>query len=71
MWVDLNRPTKKGYEKCGRKDGKGKYPLCRPSKRVSKETPVTVSELTKKEVTTAKKSKAKVKGRGKIFFKKT
>jgi len=64
MWVDLNRPTKKGYEKCGRKDGKGKYPLC-------KETPVTVSELTKKEVTTAKKSKAKVKGRGKIFFKKT
>ena len=47
-WVDLCRPIKKNkYATCGRGQLTGKYPFCRPSKRVSKNTPMTVSEITK------------------------
>ena len=68
LWIDLNRPTKFGFEQCGRKDNKGKYPLCRPSKRVTKETPKTLGELSKTQISKAKKAKSKVKGSGKIKF---
>lgn len=50
-WVDISRPKKgsKGYESCGRKTSKtGKYPVCRPSVRISSKTPMTVRQMSKK-----------------------
>ena len=39
-WVDVSRKVKGKHPPCGRKDADGKaYPKCRPSKKVSKETP--------------------------------
>ena len=79
-WVDLNRPIKdkKGkiidYEKCGRsnikksKKSKQKYPLCRPTYKVTKSTPRTYSQLSKKSILKAKKQKSKVKGSSNIKF---
>jgi hypothetical protein len=66
----LNRPIKKdgivvGYKSCGRvnsKDSKDKYPLCRPSKKVSSKTPRTYKSISKASISKAKKQKAKVKG---------
>ena len=47
-WVDLCRPKDDGtYAPCGRAKMKGKYPSCRPSKRVTNDTPVTVKEFIK------------------------
>lgn len=42
-WVDISRKTKDGrHPPCGRSDAsKGSYPKCRPSKKVSKDTPST------------------------------
>jgi hypothetical protein len=63
-WVDLNRPIKKngkiiGYESCGRKNTNDRtiYPLCRPLKKITKDTPRTLQELTNKEINKAKKNK--------------
>jgi hypothetical protein len=74
-WVDLNRPIKengkiKRFEKCGRtsKDKKSKYPLCRPSIRVSRNTPRTYREISKKSINKAKKAKVIVKHKGRIQF---
>lgn len=60
-WVDISRKDKSGkYEPCGRSDSdKGKYPKCRPSKRVNKSTPVTTKELTDKEEKAAIRKKRK------------
>ncbi len=77
QWVDLNRPIKNskgkvvGYKPCGRtkvSKSKDKYPLCRPSKRVSSKTPKTYKELDKKVINKAKKDKSKVKGKSNIKF---
>ena len=39
-WVDVSKKVKGKHPPCGRKDADGKsYPKCRPSKKVSKETP--------------------------------
>ena len=53
-WVDV-----KTGKDCGRgKDEKGRpYPACRPSKRVSSETPKTRSEMSKEELTKFKREK--------------
>jgi hypothetical protein len=53
-WVDVCRPKLTGgYETCGRKDAKsGKYPYCRPMRRVSKESPKPVTELTQDDINT-------------------
>ena len=53
-WVDV-----KTGKKCGRgKNEKGRpYPACRPSKRVSSETPKTRSEMSKEELTKFKREK--------------
>jgi hypothetical protein len=78
-WVDLNRPIKNskgkitGYHKCGRHSVKdkgkgGKYPLCRPSKRVTSKTPRTYHSISKKSIKKAKKQKSKVKGSKNIQF---
>jgi predicted metalloprotease len=72
----LNRPiyNAKGkiisYEKCGRDNikEKTKYPLCRPLTRINSRTPLTVRELTKKQISRAKKSKARVKSSKNIKF---
>jgi hypothetical protein len=49
-WVDVSRKVKGKHPPCGRKSASGKaYPKCRPSKKVSKETPKTASSYNKKE----------------------
>jgi ribosomal protein L44E len=49
-WVDVSKKVKGKHPPCGRKDADGKsYPKCRPSKKVSKETPKVVSSYSKKE----------------------
>ncbi len=77
-WVDLERPKKNksgnviGYEPCGRssaqKDTPGKYPLCRPSKRVNASTPKTVQEVPKERIPVVAKSKQRVREKGRIAF---
>ena len=69
-WVDLNRPIKnsKGkiidYKSCGRKSvkTKEKYPLCRPSKRITSGTPRTYKQISKNSIQRAKREKRRVKG---------
>lgn len=52
-WVDI-----KTGKPCGRQEGDGRsYPACRPSKRVSSETPKTASELSSSEREKFKRSK--------------
>lgn len=64
-WVDISKKDKSGkHPPCGRSDAdKGKYPKCRPSKKVTKDTPVTSKELSKAEKKKAvtKKRKAEKK----------
>jgi ribosomal protein L44E len=49
-WVDVSKKVDGKYPPCGRKDADGKsYPKCRPSKKVSKETPKIASSYSKKE----------------------
>ena len=72
-WVDLNRPIYKnkkivGYKPCGRKSTSKKYPLCRPSKRISKKTPKTYKELSKGSIKSAKRAKSKIQHKGNIKF---
>jgi hypothetical protein len=53
-WIDV-----KTGKPCGRKTGERRrsYPACRPSKRVSAETPKTASELSEKEKRKFKRKK--------------
>jgi hypothetical protein len=75
-WVDLNRPIKNskgkvvGYKSCGRSSVKNKqrYPLCRPSKRVTSGTPRTYKELSKSSIKRAKREKSRVRGSKNIKF---
>lgn len=70
-WVDLNRPTHNkndkdniGYEPCGRpSSSKSKYPLCRPTKRITNDTPKTVSQLSKAAIERAKRSRQRAPSR--------
>ena len=49
-WVDVSKKVNGKHPPCGRKDANGKsYPKCRPSKKVSKETPKVASSYDKKE----------------------
>jgi len=49
-WVDVSKKVNGKHPPCGRKKAAdGSYPKCRPSKKVSKETPKTASSYTKKE----------------------
>ncbi len=75
-WIDLNRPIKEngkivGYKECGRKSSKsgtGAYPTCRPSKRVSTKTPKTYRELPRKQLEKARRTKIKIKSKGRVQF---
>ena len=50
-WVDISKKDKSGkHPPCGRSKSKKKgYPKCRPSVRVSSETPKTTGEMTREE----------------------
>ena len=53
-WVDVSKKIDGKHPPCGRKSADGEkgrkgYPKCRPQKKVSKETPKTVSSYSKKE----------------------
>lgn len=50
-WVDISRKDKSGkHPPCGRGDAdEGAYPKCRPSKKVSKETPTVSKSLSKRD----------------------
>jgi len=63
-WVDVSKKVKGKHPPCGRKDANSKsYPKCRPSKKVSKDTPKTASSYSKKEkkAMTSQKRKAEKK----------
>lgn len=49
-WVDVSKKVGGKHPPCGRKDADGKsYPKCRPSKKVSSETPKVASSYDKDE----------------------
>jgi hypothetical protein len=49
-WVDVSKKVDGKHPPCGRKDADGKsYPKCRPSKKVSKDTPKVASSYDKDE----------------------
>jgi len=52
--------------------GKGQYPVLRPTKRVSKKTPLTVDEISKSNLKKQIKAKQKLKDKGNLkpFLKK-
>lgn len=62
-WVDVSKKVKGKHPPCGRKKAEdGSYPKCRPSKKVSKETPKTAgsySKEDKKSMTTQKRKAEK------------
>ena len=63
-WVDVSKKVDGKHPPCGRKDADGKsYPKCRPSKKVSKDTPKVASSYDKKEkkAMTAQKRRAEKK----------
>lgn len=68
-WVDLahGKEAPCGRPKATLSDD-GNYPLCRPSVRVTKDTPKTVKELSKRAVAAALKKKQVVKHRGRVKF---
>jgi hypothetical protein len=80
QWINLSRPIYSkqrkgsiiGYHKCGRKKAtyqKGdKYPVCRPSKRITKNTPITYKELSSKTIKKAIKMKKKITYKHKFNF---
>ena len=61
-WVDVTRPSRRGYARCGRSSRRGPYPVCRPSRRVSSATPTTVRELSRRRLDRAKRRKQRSPG---------
>lgn len=60
-WVDISKKKDGKHPPCGRSDAdKGKYPKCRPSKRITKKTPRTSKELSSSQKASAVKAKRKV-----------
>jgi len=69
-WVNINA-TNNPKAPCGRDSSsntKQAYPLCRPTVRVTKETPITLQELSPKQIRAAQKQKKVVKEKGHIKF---
>lgn len=73
-WVDLNQPIIRdkqivGYKKCGTKNTQNNlYPLCRPSKRITKESPEAYQTIEKKIIDKANKLKQILKNKGNTKF---
>lgn len=71
-WVDLNNPIYKnnkiiGYRKCGSKNTQNNlYPLCRPSIKVNKHTPILYQSISKKRINMVNKKKQTLKNKGNI-----
>lgn len=66
-WVDLNRPG----EACGRKSSdtqKNQYPLCRPTIKVTKNTPKLAQNIDAKTIKSANKEKQRIRETGHIRF---
>lgn len=62
QWVDISRKDKDGkHPPCGRSSANkgGGYPKCRPSKKVSKDTPSTSKGMSKKTKEKAVRQKRK------------
>jgi hypothetical protein len=63
-WVDISKKDKDGkHPPCGREAASkkhGAYPKCRPSKRVSSDTPETSGEMSKSEKSAAVRQKRRV-----------
>lgn len=50
-WVDVCHYLETGkLRACGRRSSSERYPYCRPSKRISGETPKTIHEIDRKEL---------------------
>ncbi len=66
-WVDISRKDKSGkHPPCGRKkSSKKKYPKCRPSVRVSSETPETTGEMSPDEKSAAVRQKRSAEAKNK------
>jgi len=69
-WVDLNQPNGKGgYERCGHKNTQNnKYPLCRPSKTISQDTPRKYQDISEISIRKANEEKQKIREKGNIRF---
>jgi len=69
-WIDLNQPNDKGgYYPCGHKNTQNdKYPLCRPSKTISQDTPKKYQDISDDRIRKANEEKQKIKGSGNIRF---
>jgi len=73
-WVDLNQPIIRdkqivGYRKCGTPNKQNNlYPLCRPSKRITKESPEAYQTIEKKIIDKANKLKQILKNKGNTKF---
>lgn len=64
-WEDVSRPG----EPCGRPSASpsaSPYPLCRPTVRVSRDTPKLKSEIGAKKLEKANKEKQKIKEKGRV-----
>jgi len=74
QWVDLNQPIKKnneiiGYERCGNKNIQNDlYPLCRPSRRINKDTPIIYQDIDKRTIKKVNREKQIKKNKGNIKF---
>lgn len=64
----LKNSGNKEEEKKNKKGKSDKYPLCRPTKRVTFRTPRLVSEITDESIKRAKREKQKIKSSGNIKF---
>lgn len=73
-WVNLNDPIIRnnqiiGYNKCGSKNIQNNlYPLCRPSLKISSDTPIIYQEISKNRLKKANQQKQKVRNRGNVKF---
>jgi hypothetical protein len=68
QWVDVKEALRGNYRQCGRKSIKEKpYPICRPMKKVSVDTPVTLPTLIEKGATNKLKKAIKEKEKNPNF----
>ena len=63
-WTDVNRPG----QPCGRSKASlsDKYPLCRPTIRVTKQTPALLQDISTDDISSANQKKQKIKNTGRI-----
>ena len=65
-WVDVSRKVKGKHPECGRDKATNKsYPKCRPSKKISKDTPKLASSFSKEEKKKISKKKRSVESKSK------